>query len=356
MIFLRRHKSLIFILIISILTIILSYFIIKFFPIYSVVFIFIGKMLLPFLLASFVSYLLHPIVDYLVSIRINRTIAVLIIFVTFIIIIFAFGYFTLPMLTRQLIVLIDQLPMLFYTYEQFIYDLYESTVLLLEIVHDKMTEFINHLEVALDKKTSQWINKFSNIFDFVIILTIIPVLVFYFLKDFEKIKENLQSMLNKKDYYKAEVIMSAIDDSLGKYIRGQVIISLSITFITLVAYHLLKIKYALILALFAGLMNVIPYFGPVIGLVPALLISLTMSWKTVIFVIMTTIIVQMVEGSFLSPYIIGKSVQIHPIFIILSLLVGVEIGGIIGMVFIIPLVTICKGVFQKMRQLNSQSH
>src|SRR5690625_4368505 len=188
MIFLGRQKKLVFILLISILILILSYFVIKFFPIYSVLFIFIGKMLLPFMVAGFISYLLYPIVDYLVSIRINRTIAVFIIFVTFITMLFTIGYFTLPMLTRQLTELNEQLPILFYTYEQIIYYLYDSTAFLPEVVHDKMTELINHLEISLDKKTSQWINKFTDIFDFIVILTIIPVLVFYFLKDFTKIK------------------------------------------------------------------------------------------------------------------------------------------------------------------------
>src|SRR5690625_2047286 len=132
-------------------------------------------MLLPFLLAAFISYLLHPIVDYFVSLHIHRALAVIIIYVTFIIILVLIGYFTFPILTRQLTELNEQLPKLFYVYEQFIYSIYDSTAFLPEIVHDKITELISHLETTLDKKTTLWINKLTNIFDFIVILTIIPI-------------------------------------------------------------------------------------------------------------------------------------------------------------------------------------
>ncbi len=356
MIFLKRQKKIIVTLVISILILIFIYLIIKFFPFYSIIIVFIGKMLLPFIIAAFISYLLHPIVDYLTTgLRINRAISVLIIFLAFFILFFIIGYLTLPILTRQLIELNDQLPHLFYIYEQFIYSIYDSTAFLPEVVHDKITEFINKLETLLDGKTTKWLDKLTNIFDFIVILTIIPVLVFYFLKDFTIIKNSLQMLLTKNNYAKAELIMSAVDDSLGKYIRGQILISTTITFITLISYHLLHLKYALVLAMFAGVMNIVPYFGPLIGLLPALLLSITISWKTTIFVIITTMVVQILEGSFLSPYIMGKSVQIHPILIILSLLVGVEIGGIIGMIVAIPVVTICKGIFEKLWYVNNQS-
>src|SRR5690625_1915641 len=125
-------------------------------------------------------------------------------------------------------------------------------------------------------------------------------------------------------------------------------------FVTLIIYYILQIKYALLLAAFLGLMNIIPYFGPIIGTIPALAIALTMSWKTALFVLITSAVVQILESSFLSPYIMVKSVQIHPIIIICTLLIGAEIGGVIGMIIAIPTVTICKAVFSKILETKQQ--
>src|SRR5699024_8782775 len=102
----------------------------------------------------------------------------------------------------------------------------------------------------------------------------------------------------------------------------------------------------LVLSIIMGLTNVIPYFGPIIGAIPAVLITLTISKKLVLFVILAVFIVQIIENNFLSPYIVGKSIRIHPVLIIFALLLGGELGGVVGMIFAVPLLTIGNVIFK----------
>src|SRR5699024_8325713 len=203
-----------------------------------------------------------------------------------------------------------------------------------------------------EKSVQAFLNKitldFDKIYEFIIILTVIPVLVFYFLKDYDSIKNYIKKLLPKKYHKQASELMYEINHSLGNYNRGQLLISLFISLMTFIVFHFLHMKYSLLLALIMGLTNIIPYFGPIIGAIPAVLIALTMSPKLIIFILLAIFIIQLIENNLLSPYIMGKSIQIHPIAIIFALLLGGQIGGIIGMIFAVPALTILKDVFSHM--------
>ena len=313
----------------------------------------IGKILTPFIIAAFISYLLHPVVLKLNQFNISKGFAVIIIYLLFFSLMTILFYKSFPVFVQQLQDLSEQLPESMILYENIIYSIYDSTSFLPEIVHDKMDELISRIELSVEKQIENILERAANLFDFIITITIIPVLVFYFLKDFTQMKNSLYNLVQEKHSQRIDTILKAMDESLGGYIRGQLIISSAIMFVTYVIYHTFQLKYALVLAVVMGLMNVIPYFGPIIGTVPAVAVAMTSSWKLVIVVLVTTLIVQTLENSFLSPYIMGKSVQIHPVFIILTLLIGAEIGGIIGMIVAVPLITMVKAIIVQI-YLNKQ--
>ncbi len=313
----------------------------------------IGKILTPFIIAAFISYLLHPVVLKLNQFNISKGFAVIIIYLLFFSLMTILFYKSFPVFVQQLQDLSEQLPESMILYENIIYSIYDSTSFLPEIVHDKMDELISRIELSVEKQIENILERAANLFDFIITITIIPVLVFYFLKDFTQMKNSLYNLVQEKHSQRIDTILKAMDESLGGYIRGQLIISSAIMFVTYVIYHTFQLKYALVLAVIMGLMNVIPYFGPIIGTVPAVAVAMTSSWKLVIVVLVTTLIVQTLENSFLSPYIMGKSVQIHPVFIILTLLIGAEIGGIIGMIVAVPLITMVKAIIVQI-YLNKQ--
>lgn len=343
---LRELKSFKFIywLVIAIFTFLCIFLLVKLFPFYGTVFSFLWKLFLPFIVASFIAYLLYPIIEKLNEYNIGKTYAILLIYLIF------FGgtgfliYRLYPAIFMQLRDLNEQIPELITMYENMIANLYDSTSFLPEAVHDQIDQMIIKVESSLENVIAKLLSGFTKVFDFVFFITVIPVLVFYFLKDYEKIKNSLKLLIPKRYHVDMSKLFSAIDKRLGHYIRGQLLVSLFVSFTSLIIFRFLNIKYPLLLAIILGLTNIIPYFGPIIGSVPVIAITITVSAKLVFIVIISIIIIQVIESNFLSPYIVGKSTNIHPVTIIFALLLGGQLSGVIGMLLAVPILTILKAI------------
>lgn len=320
------------------------FFFVKLFPLIRLISSFIVQILLPFIIAGLFGFLLYPIVDQLEKWKINKIFALFIIYFISFGILFIIGYRGIPFLYEELQDLSKSLPELIDNYEQLIYSIYESTAFLPEAVHDQFDMFIIELERMIEKRLEKLLHHLINLFDYLFTIVMIPVILFYLLKDYESLKRYTISHIPAK--YKSKTIrfVKAIHNGLGSYLRGQLIVSTIVFTLTYIIYYLLDLKYAFALSIFIGIMNIIPYFGPVIGMIPALLIAFAESSHLVIFVILTTIGIQIVEGVFLSPYVMGKSVRLHPLVIIFVLFCSVKIGGFLIMLIAIPLVTIIRAV------------
>lgn len=336
--------KLIYFLTITIFVILLTYLIIKLFPVYGSVISFIIRLLLPFIIACFIAYLLYPVVVWLEQYNFPNVLSILLIYLVFIGGMIYLIYRVYPTIMIQLRDLNEHIPQFIKMYEDTIYQIYVSTSFLPEAVHDQMDQFIFNIETSLENHVGKLMGGFTKIFDFIVILTVIPVLVFYFLKDYQSIKDYLKRFIPVKYRQMVEQLVIVIDKSLGGYIRGQLLVSAFVSLLTLIVFHLLGVKYALLLAIIMGLTNIIPYFGPIIGAAPAVAITITTSTKLTIFVIVAVFVIQLIESNFISPYIVGKTMNIHPIAIIFALLLGGKVYGIVGMIIAVPALTILKEV------------
>ena len=341
----KKRVTILYWLLLGILSFLFFYLLFRLFPLYGGLFSFIWQILLPFLIAGLIAYLLHPVTAKMYSYNVPRSVSILLIYLIF------FGgigyliYQVYPATIIQLRDLSEQLPQFISMYQSFINQMYESTSFLPETVHDKMDELILRVEGSIDNVLSKLVAGFTRVFDMVIIITVIPVLVFYFLKDYGKIRGLLKRYTPEKHHSQASSIIHAIDESLGGYIRGQLIVSLFVAITSFILFQLLNMEYALLLAIIMGITNLIPYFGPVIGAVPAVAIAFTMSVQTVIFVIIAIFVIQLLESNLLAPYIVGKSIAIHPVAIIFALLLGGKVSGVMGMIMAVPLLTVLKVIF-----------
>lgn len=336
--------KLIYFLIITIFVILLTFLLVKLFPIYGSILAFFVRLLMPFIIACFIAYLLYPIVTWLEQYKFPNVLSILLIYLLFIGGTIYLVYRVYPALIIQLRDLNEHLPQFIKMYEDTIYQMYVSTSFLPEAVHDQMDQFIFNIETSLENFVGKLMNGFTKIFDFIVIITVIPVLVFYFLKDYQQIKKYFKRFIPIKYRQVAGQLIGAIDASLGGYIRGQLLVSGFVSLLTLIIFHLFGVKYALLLAIIMGLTNIIPYFGPIIGAIPAVALTITVSTKLTIIVIIAVFVIQIIESNFISPYIVGKTMNIHPIAIIFALLLGGQIHGIIGMIVAVPALTILKEV------------
>ncbi|MCZ3393871.1 AI-2E family transporter, partial [Enterococcus faecium] len=137
-------------------------------------------------------------------------------------------------------------------------------------------------------------------------------------------------------------LFNTMSDTLSSYISGQVIECLFVGTFTVIGYMIIQQPYGLLLGVIAGICNIIPYVGPYFGIFPSLLVAIAQSPGQVVSVIIVVLIVQQVDGNFIYPNVIGKSLQIHPLTIIILLLVAGKISGILGMILAVPAYAIVK--------------
>jgi len=173
-----------------------------------------------------------------------------------------------------------------------------------------------------------------------------PLIIYYFLCDSENMINKSLVILPPESRNIIKNIIEDINKVLGKYIISQLILCGFITIASFLILMFLKIDFPLILALINGIFNIIPYFGPIFGVIPAILIGLLISPKTALYVIVCFSILQQIEGDILSPKIIGDSISMHPLTVILLLLVGGNIGGVLGMILAVPLGVVIKVIFK----------
>lgn len=173
---------------------------------------------------------------------------------------------------------------------------------------------------------------------------------FFLLINFNEAPRIVKSLIPTK--YKAEVwnVLSRINYILNKFIRGTIYSSLIIFGCTLIGLLALKVPAAIILALFCAITNVIPYLGPYIGAVPAIIIGFTVSPLTGILVIVIISVIQTIEGNVLSPIIMGKSVKLSPVTIMIGLLVFGYFFGMVGMIIATPIIAVFKEILMYLNE------
>ncbi|PKR85174.1 AI-2E family transporter [Heyndrickxia camelliae] len=311
-------------------------------PIWSPILKVLFMSLIPFFIGGFITYLLHPLVEKLHDKGMHRALAISIIYIIF------FGgicygiYLGIPLLIEQMKDLSDHLPEFASQYRNWIQQLHDSTSRFPDGIQDQIDKRIDRFEIWLNEYLVKIINTMMKLVNFIFILAIIPFISFYFLKDIEAVKKSAWYITPKKWRKRAISFLKDVDLSIGSYIRGQLLVCFLIGLISTIAFWVLGIRYPVLLGLIVGITNIIPYFGPIIGAIPAAIIAMTLSTKHLIYVVIIMFVLQFLEGNVLSPLIVGKSLHLHPLFIIMALIVGEEIGGVLGLILAVPVLAVIK--------------
>ncbi|MFC7393235.1 AI-2E family transporter [Scopulibacillus cellulosilyticus] len=323
-----------------------GYLLYKLLPFLDKVFDFVATVLFPFVSAALIAYLLHPLIEKAHEKGLPRTLAVLIIYLLFFCLT-GYGLFKwAPSIINELKDFDDQVPKYVAFYHKRINDVYHSTP---EAVHDHFNGILDLVEKRVNHLVKGIISGITWIFQSFFSLLMIPFLTFYFLKDFESIKKGVWILTPIRWRDHGRTLLFEIDDQLGKYIRGQLYVCAILAVIAFIGLWLLKVKYALLLGIFVGLTDIIPYFGPIIGAIPAVFMATTISFKTAIFVLVLILLLQFLESNIIGPLIVGKSVEIHPAYIMFSIIIGGEIAGVVGMIFAVPVFVALRVIIRYIR-------
>ncbi|WP_421380054.1 AI-2E family transporter [Bacillus salacetis] len=298
--------------------------------------------LIPFLLGGFITYLLHPVVEKLFRAGIHRGIAILLIYILF------FGglgyavYKGIPVIIHQLKDLAENAPVYTDQYQRWLDYIQRKTSTWPDGIQQELESRIERFEEWLNGIVALILSGVLKVMNSLLLFAIVPFISFYLLKDFPKVKRAATSLTPKKWRHSAGSFLKDLDESLGGYIRGQLLVCLLIGSLGALSFWIFDMKYPLLLGIIVGVTNVIPYFGPVIGAVPAAIVASTISNEMIIKVVVIVFALQFIEGNILSPLIVGKSLHMHPLFIMAALIIGGEVGGVLGLIVAVPLLAMLK--------------
>jgi len=301
---------------------------------------YIKSLLLSLGISFILSFLLSPLVDSLENRGLNRTFAVIIIYLVLITAIVMGFQFLIPSISPG----VDLKSITGFiqngTPEEFIEKLQIELAKRFPTLNDpetaeKISANLHDIYNLLIEKSKRII--LSVLSSFMLIITI-PFITFFFLKDGRRIKKYVIQLVPNRYFEMSLNLLHKSSQKLGAYIRGQLLVSFVIGTLSVLALFFLKIPYFMVIGVVAGLANMIPYFGPWVGATPGVIIAFieTGSTGTMVSVVVAFALIQLIDNVLVSPLIVSKSVNIHPLLVILVLLLGSSLAGILGMLIAVP--------------------
>ncbi|SCY75607.1 AI-2E family transporter [Alkaliphilus peptidifermentans] len=302
---------------------------------------------IPIILSGFLYYLLRPLVNILNK-KLERTISILLVYLILVAVLIGLLIIIFPILQRQFYSLTDNMPLIISDVQRRFVSIQQGETLQryqlsgslnIEGLILQLGDFVNQLGKSLAINMANFIGMLANT---VLSLVIVPFTLFYMLKDGEKLSKYILSIFNESQREDVILIFRDIDKTLSSYIQGQGIVCLCVGALCYVAFLVVGLNYALLLAVIAGITNIIPYFGPWIGTIPAVIVGLFQSPVIALIIVITVIIIQQIESNLIAPQVIGKRLEIHPITIMFLILIVGRLVGLIGMILAVPIFAICK--------------
>ena len=307
----------------------------------------LGGMLAPVLAGMVLAYLMQGLVTTLERMRLPGGVAVGLVFALFMGLLVVFIVVVLPLLWHQLITLFNELPGMLAKWQSLLLLLPERYP---HLVSDE--QVLQAIEVARGEigKFGQWALTFSLsslplLVNIMIYLVLVPILVFFFLKDRAMIGRWVSGYLPRERALITRVV-EEMNRQIANYIRGKVIEIVICGGVTYIAFVALGLNYAALLALLVGVSVVVPYVGAVVVTVPVMLIALFQwGWSDQFIYLMAAYgIIQTLDGNVLVPLLFSEAVNLHPVAIICAVLLFGGLWGFWGVFFAIPLATLFKAV------------
>lgn len=304
----------------------------------------VRKIFTPFILAIIMAYVLNPLVEQLERLKIKRLYGIILVYITVSLVLFIIGFYGMPVVIKQLTAFGERIP--FYTSEvqsrlRDFYDHYQRFNIpssLRESIDNNIVKF----ELAITQFLSRLISGIFNIFSQLMSIILTPILAFYLLKDKEEICKIIVQLIPVAKRSEILGLWQEIDTVLLKFIKGHLLVAVLVAFATTLGLSVIGMDFPLLFGIIAGLTNIIPYFGPVIGAIPAVALALLSSQKLALYVILVMITVQQLESNLLSPKILGHSVGLNPLLVVFVLLAGGELWGFVGLLIAVPLTAVLK--------------
>ncbi|WP_429884758.1 AI-2E family transporter [Geoalkalibacter halelectricus] len=314
-----------------------------------VIVLMLGRMMVPFFASLVIAYLLEAPVRSLGRTGMPRLAAVLLVFAVFLALLFVGFFWLVPLLIKQVTQLIQQLPSMIGEAQEALMALPERYPRL--ISETQVHEIANTLRAEVVRQAQKLLTismaSVLGLVTLLVYLVLMPILVFFFLKDKDRILQWVQSFLPQERTL-ASTVWQEVNKQIGNYIRGKILEILIVWFVTSITFWLLDLNYAMLLGFLVGLSVLIPYVGAAVVTLPVALVAY-FQWgfeQQFFYVLIAYAIIQLLDGNLLAPLLLSEAVNLHPVAIIAAILVFGGIWGFLGVFFAIPLATLINAIIK----------
>jgi predicted PurR-regulated permease PerM len=305
---------------------------------------YIGAVALPLIGAGILYYLTKPVMHFLEKLKVPRVLSIILVFLLLILIVFFIVTYIAPIAEKQFTNLVDNIPVMVKGVQDLISYWQENQTAIPQEVNEAIDKFTHNLQSHIENLMSYLFGFISQLISFIAAVVLVPFFLFFMLKDGEKLAPYVTQIFEKKKADNIRRLLHKIDVVLTAYIQGQMIVSFCVGILLFIGYLILGLKYSLTLALFAMLMNVIPFLGPFIAVIPALIVGAFQSPMMIIWVAIVTLIAQQIESNLISPNVMGKVLDLHPLTVITVILAAGSIAGFVGILFAVPFYAVIKTI------------
>ncbi len=311
----------------------------------------LNNILTPFALSFFIAYLMEPIISKAEKYKIPRSISIIAIFIILTALITGLLLILIPMIYQEIYSFGKNMPRYIDRLMPLFNELQSKVNLDLSL--DKVRDFVISKGSEISKVAYKTIGTLTysikSIMGFVILYSIVPILIFYFSKDYKYVTESLIKTIQENSNFNAKAYIDEFNQILSSYFRGQFIVAMILGILYSIVLLITGIEPALVVGLSAGVLSIVPYLGFVVGFGASLILAYLQYfdiWHP-LFVLIGFTITQAIESNFITPKIIGNKLGLHPTAVIFALLSGGSLLGIAGMIFALPVAAAIKVWFNK---------
>jgi len=304
--------------------------------------------LLPFIVATVCAYLLSPVVSWLQTFGLRREVAVTLIFAALTLTFVGATVITVPHVVREAVRLQDNLPRYLDGVQQAIREeqgLLEARYPVLKqkaVIDGAMAK----AETALNAQLAAIPDHLVKAATVLSLVALIPLLTFLVLLEGRAVFDRLFRAIPTRFVETTLSLVSEIDEILGRYIRGQLVESMFVAAMSTIGLLIIGVDYAFLIGILAGLGNLIPYLGPVVGALPAIVVAFAKfhAMGPVLQVLLVFALVQIIDNNIVQPLVFSRGVQLNAVIVIFVLMAGAQVGGVLGMFLAVPVACIVKVV------------
>ncbi len=325
----------------------------------------LAPVLTPFVFAALLGWLGDPWVDRLERSGRSRTVAVVLVFTLMLLLLVLALVILVPMIERQVVTLIESLPQYRDWFVQQALPWVEQRTgleLVAWLDPERIMEWIRAHWQQAGGVAATLFGYFSRsgfaVMAWVANLVLLPILTFYFLRDWDKLVERIAALVPRDHIGTVSRLALESNEVLGAFLRGQFLVMLALGAIYAAGLSAVGLKVGLLIGIIAGLISFVPYLGTATGIVLGVVAALVQSsgdWTLVALVLGVFVVGQMLEGYVLTPRIVGDRIGLHPVAVIFAIMAGGQLFGFLGMLLALPIAAVVNVLLRFAHERYTQS-